>query len=170
MRIMKLKKSVLLSAIVLSTGLSAWAETPKLVVAILVDQLRYDYLERFHDQFGPGGFKAFTDQGVFMTFARYNYAQTVTGPGHASFLSGSTPAVHGIVANDWFDKRTRKPIYCCEDKTVTIIGTESAKGGMSPRNFIGSTFADQMRLHYHSKVVGISMKDRGAILPAGKKP
>ncbi|MDB6130393.1 MAG: alkaline phosphatase [Verrucomicrobiales bacterium] len=157
----------------LALGLGAFssiAQTPKLVVAILVDQFRYDYLERFDRQFAKNGFNLFVNKGVFMTYARYNYCPTVTGPGHASFLSGSTPALHGIIANDWIDKKTKKQIYCCDDSSVFGVGTATNLSKMSPRNFIGSNFADQMRLHYQSKVVGISMKDRGAILPAGKKP
>ena len=146
------------------------AEPPKLVVAILVDQLRYDYLERFHDQFPEGGFRLLTDQGAFMTFARYNYAPTITAPGHASVFSGAPPSMHGIIGNDWFDKRAKKSIYCCADTTVNGVGTTKSSGKMSPRNFIGANFADQLRLQYRTKVVGISMKDRGAILPAGKKP
>ncbi len=155
---------------VAATLVRAAAEEPKLIVAILVDQMRYDYLERFHDKFGEGGFKLLTDQGAFMTFARYNYCPTITAPGHASAFSGSPPAMHGIIGNDWFDKRTRKMMYCVGDSTVTGVGTNGSAGKMSPRNFIGSNFADQLRLHYQSKVVGISMKDRGAILPAGKQP
>jgi predicted AlkP superfamily pyrophosphatase or phosphodiesterase len=146
------------------------AEPPKLVVAILVDQLRYDYLERFHDQFSERGFRLLTEKGAFMTFAHYNYMPTITGPGHASFLSGSPPAVHGIISNDWFDKRTLKTMNCVSDPDVQGVGAEGTVGQRSPRNFIGSTFADEMRLRYHSKVVGISHKDRSAILPADKKP
>lgn len=150
--------------------LCARADDPKLVVAILVDQMRYDYLERFAGLMPPGGFKLLTEHGASMTFARYNYCPTVTGPGHASFLSGATPAMHGIIANDWFDRQTGKKRYCVEDTTVEGVGTKTAKGRMSPRNFTGTTLADQMRLAFGSKVVGVSMKDRGAILPAGKKP
>jgi predicted AlkP superfamily pyrophosphatase or phosphodiesterase len=145
------------------------AETPRLVVAILVDQLRYDYLERYHDQFAANGFRLFTRDGTFMTFARYDYCPTVTGPGHASFLSGATPAMHGIVANDWIDRKTHKGVYCCDDPSVKAVGTTNGSK-MSPRNFVGANFADQMRLHFRSHVISVSMKDRGAILPAGKKP
>jgi predicted AlkP superfamily pyrophosphatase or phosphodiesterase len=143
---------------------------PKLILSILVDQFRYDYVERFHDQFAEDGLKMLTDRGTFMTFARYNYFPTITGPGHASFFSGTTPSSHGIIANDWFDKRTGKMTYCVGDPSVTGVGTESPAGRMSPRNFIGANFSDMMRMHYQSKIIGISMKDRGAILPAGKKP
>lgn len=143
---------------------------PKLILSILVDQFRYDYVDRLHDELTDGGLKMLSDQGTFMTFARYNYFPTITAPGHASFFSGTTPASHGIIGNNWFDKRANKVVYCVSDPDVKGVGTESAAGKMSPRNFIGGNFSDMMRLHYQSKVVGISMKDRGAILPAGKKP
>lgn len=146
------------------------AERPKLVVTILVDQFRYDYLERFRDQLSDGGFRRLMDEGAFMTFAQYNYAPTVTGPGHASFLSGAPPSVHGIIANDWFDIRTRKMLNCVGDDSVATVGGGKTEGQRSPRNFVGSNFADEMRLRFHSRVVGVSLKDRGAILPAGKKP
>lgn len=150
--------------------LSSSADEPKLVVAILVDQLRSDYLDRFRDQFTDGGFRLLLDQGAFMSFAHYDYSPTVTGPGHATFLGGTPPAVHGIISNDWFDKRTGKSLNCVADASVQGVGGAAGEGQRSPRNFIGSNFADEMRLRYHSKVVGISLKDRGAILPAGKKP
>lgn len=146
------------------------AEKPKLVVAILVDQLRADYLERFREDFVENGFRLFTDRGAYVTNAQYDYSPTVTGPGHASFFSGAGPSMHGIIGNDWFDKRTGKMMYCVSDDGVKSVGTESDAGKMSPRNFVGANFSDQMRLHYRSKVIGISMKDRGAVLPAGKKP
>jgi predicted AlkP superfamily pyrophosphatase or phosphodiesterase len=152
---------------------AATAETPqppKLVVAILVDQLRSDYLDRFRDQFGEGGFKLLLEKGAFMANAHYSYAPTVTGPGHASFLSGAPPAVHGIIGNEWFDKRTRKGINCVSDPDVEGVGGAEGEGKRSPRNFIGSNFSDEMRLRFQSKVVGVSLKDRGAILPSGKKP
>ena len=167
---MKIRSLLLAAACAFVLPRNGAAEEPKLVVAILVDQLRYDYLERFHNQFVEGGFKRLTDQGAFMTFAQYSYAPTVTGPGHASFLSGAPPAVHGIIQNDWFDKRTRKTLNCVADPDVQGVGGDASAGRRSPRNFIGSNFSDEMRLRYQSKVVGVSIKDRGAILPAGKKP
>ncbi|MGV3773820.1 MAG: alkaline phosphatase family protein [Verrucomicrobiales bacterium] len=151
-------------------GSEAKGETPKLVVAIVVDQLRYDYLERFHHQFSTNGFKAFTERGTFMTFGRYDYAPTVTGPGHASVFAGSGPAMHGIIGNDWFDKRTGKTMYCVADPSVEGVGTATNKSRISPKNFIGDSFADELRLRYQSKVVAISIKDRGAVLPGGRQP
>jgi predicted AlkP superfamily pyrophosphatase or phosphodiesterase len=166
----------LIASSTVSLTLTAPAQTtppqdapPRLVVAILVDQLRYDYLERFHNHFGPGGFRTFTERGAFLTFAQYDYAPTVTGPGHASFLSGATPSIHGIIGNDWFDKKTGKSVNCVNDPDVAGVGVKNPSSGKrSPKNFIGSTLSDEMRLRFRSKVVGISLKDRGAILPAGR--
>lgn len=151
-------------------GLQARAGAPKLVVAIAVDQLRYDYLERFEPQLSPNGFRVMTERGVFMTFARYNYAPTVTGPGHASYLSGCGPAVHGILGNSWFNKKTRKEVGCVSDSSVQSVGTTNSAGQASPHQFIGATLADQLRLQFDSKVISAALKDRGAILPAGKRP
>lgn len=145
------------------------AEKPKLVVAIIVDQMRYDYLERAPEKFANEGFRLLLDRGAFMTAARFDYFPTVTAPGHASYLSGSGPALHSIIGNEWFDKRTGKDLYCCADTNVVAVGTTN-KSAMSPRNFVGATVADQMRLHFNSKVISVSLKDRGAIFPAGKKP
>ena len=91
------------------------ATEPKLVVAIMVDQMRYDYLERFASFFSTNGFRLLMDRGAFMTFGRYNYVPTVTGAGHASYLSGAGPAEHGIIGNSWFDKVRRKNVYCVGD-------------------------------------------------------
>ncbi len=144
-------------------------EPPKLVLAIVVDQMRYDYLERSPHLFATNGFRLLIEHGAFMTSGKYNYYPTITGPGHASFLSGCGPAVHGIIGNDWFDRNSGKDVYCCTDTNVVALGTTN-KNQMSPRNLVGATVADQMRLRFNSKVIGISLKDRAAILPAGKKP
>jgi predicted AlkP superfamily pyrophosphatase or phosphodiesterase len=163
-------RSIATAALVFAGAFPAAAEPPKLVVAIVVDQLRYDYLERFNDQFGKGGFRLLMEEGAFLTSAHYNYAPTVTGPGHATILSGAPPSVHGIIGNDWFDKRTGKNLNCVADPDVEGVGAQGNSAKRSPRNFIGSNLADEMRLRFRSKVVGLSLKDRGAILPAGKKP
>lgn len=162
-------KKFLFLAAVFVTCLTQAAERPKLVVSIIVDQLRYDYLERFQEHFTEGGFGLFYKQGAVLSFGRYNYFPTSTAPGHATVLSGCPPSEHGIIGNEWFDKRTRKSVYCAEDTSVEGVGITGKSGQRSPKNFIGSNLADQMRLHLGSRVVGISMKDRGAILPAGKK-
>src|ERR1041384_7043388 len=161
--------SLLLAVFSIGEAALCAADLPKLVVTIIVDQMRYDYIERASDKLVNEGFRLMTDRGAFMTFARYNYFPTITGPGHASYLSGSPPGVHGIIGNDWFDKRTGKDLYCCADTNVVAVGTTN-KSAMSPGNFVGPTVAEQMRLAFNSKVISVSMKDRGAILPAGKKP
>lgn len=143
---------------------------PKLIVAILVDQLRYDYLERFHDQFATNGFRRLMDHGAFMTGARYDYAPTLTGPGHATFLSGALPAMHGIIANNWFDRKTGKETGCVDDESVDGVAVTLDQERSSPKNFIGDGFADELRLRFGSKVISISLKNRAAILPGGKKP
>src|SRR3954452_12614339 len=110
--------SLLLAALSLGpTSLSA-ADLPKLVVTIIVDQMRYDYLERAPDKFANEGFRLLIERGAFMTFARYNYFPTITGPGHATYLSGPPPAVHGMIGNEWFDKRAGEDLYCCADTNV----------------------------------------------------
>ena len=167
---MRLSKLITASCIVIGASLAAIAQEPKLIVAIVVDQMRYDYLEKFHDQFAGSGLRMLMERGAFFTSAHYDYAPTVTGPGHASYLSGTSPALHGIIGNDWFDKASKKMVNCVEDLSVQGVGISGKYGSRSPRNFIGSNFADELRLRHHTKVVGISLKDRGAILPAGKKP
>lgn len=143
---------------------------PKMVVGIIVDQMRYDYLYRYYDQYVEGGFKRMMNEGFNCRNNHYGYALTVTGPGHASVYTGSIPAINGIVGNDWYDKTTNKGVYCVEDSTVTTIGsTNKTVGKMSPRNLLVSTITDQLRIatNFRNKTIGISIKDRGAILPAG---
>ncbi|MCC7377545.1 MAG: alkaline phosphatase family protein [Verrucomicrobiales bacterium] len=165
-----MKVHIFLITFLLSFVVPAKAAPPRLIVAILIDQLRYDYLERFDHLFVTNGFRLFSDHGAVMTFAHYNYVPTVTGPGHASFLSGSTPMMHGIIANSWFDRKSGKEIGCVDDPSVEGVGGTPGSGRASPKNFIGDSFADELRLRFGSKVVGLSIKDRAAILPAGRKP
>ncbi len=144
-------------------------KSPKLIIGIVVDQMRADYLERFKDKFSEGGFKRLMQQGLVCTNTNINYFQTVTAPGHAAIYTGTTPSINGIVENDWFDRRLGWTRYCVGDSTVKSVGTYSAAGMMSPRNLFSTTITDQLRLafNFKSRVVGISLKDRGAILPAG---
>lgn len=145
------------------------AQPPRLVVGIVADQMRQDYLTRFWHLYGEGGFKRLVQQGYAFDNAHYEYAPTVTGPGHAHVFTGANPAVHGIIGNEWFDRKEGKVVYCAEDKTVQTVGSPSNNGQMSPRRMTATTIGDELRLHnnFQSKVIGISLKDRGAILSAG---
>ncbi len=145
------------------------AQSPKLVVGIIVDQMRYDYLTRFWDQYGEGGFKRMVQEGFNCKNNHFNYAPTTTGPGHTSVYTGTFPAIHGIIGNDWYDKETGKMVYCAGDDSYSSVGTTSDAGQMSPHRMLTTTITDQLRLHtqQRGKVIGIALKDRGAILPAG---
>ena len=146
------------------------AERPRLVVGIMVDQMRQEYLYRYWDKFGDHGFKRLVNQGFTLHNAHFNYAPTVTGPGHASVYTGTTPAIHGIIDNSWFDKGTGKSAYCAGDDTQQTVGSETASvGKMSPHRMLTTTITDELKLatQKRSKVIGISFKDRGSVLPAG---
>ncbi len=149
----------------------AQQQKPKLVIGIVIDQMRYDYLDRYWNKFGNDGFKKIINNGFNCKNTHYNYMPTYTGPGHASIYTGTTPENHGIIANDWYNKRDKKMMYCAEDTTVKTIGSTSKDGLMSPKNMITTTITDQLKLNtnFKGKVIGISLKDRGAILPAGHK-
>ena len=144
---------------------------PKLVLGIMVDQMRYDYLERYYSKYSNGGFKRLMNQGFNCRNNHYHYASTITGPGHAAVYTGSVPAVNGIIGNDWYDPFLNKTVYVAEDTTVRAVGTEIAgtEGKRSPVNMKVTTITDQLRLatQFKSKVIGIAAKDRGGILPAG---
>jgi len=144
-------------------------ETPKLVVGIVVDQMRYDYLTRFWDRFGDDGFKRLVNDGFNCKNNHYNYAPTKTAPGHASIFTGTSPKNHGIIGNDWYNKFEKQMVYCAGDTNVEPLGTTSSAGKMSPHRMVSTSFADQNRLHtqFKGKTIGVSVKDRGAILPAG---
>ncbi|WP_459211027.1 alkaline phosphatase PafA [Aquimarina rhabdastrellae] len=144
-------------------------DVPKLVVGVVVDQMRYDYLTRFYDRFGDEGFKRMMNEGFNCKNNHFNYIPTYTGPGHASVYTGTTPQIHGVISNTWYDKFKDEEVYCASDNNVNPIGTEDRAGKMSPHRLKTMTVADQNRLHtqMRGKTIGISLKDRGAILPAG---
>ncbi|WP_374754304.1 alkaline phosphatase PafA [Dyadobacter tibetensis] len=146
------------------------ASGPKLVVGIVVDQMRFDYLYRYYDQYTEGGFKRMMNEGFNCRNNHYSYAITVTAAGHSSIYTGSVPAINGIVGNEWYDRATGQGVYCVDDSTVSTVGSDNVSvGKMSPRNLYSSTVTDQLRIasNFRSKVVGVSIKDRGSILPAG---
>ena len=142
---------------------------PKLVIGIVVDQMRQDYIYRYWNKFGNGGFKKLINEGFFYKNAHFNYVPTYTGPGHASIYTGTSPATHGIIANDWYDKETNTVVYCTDDKTVKTIGSESKAGIMSPKKLLTTTIGDELKINTNqrSKVFAVSLKDRSSILPAG---
>ena len=144
----------------------------RLVVGIVIDQFRYDYLTRFEDQFVEGGFRRFLTRGANFTENNYLHTPTYTAPGHATFMSGTTPALNGIIGNEWYDRKSGKTVSSVSDGNVKQLGGRDGGAGASPHRLIGSTLGDQMKLtsQGRSKVVGISLKDRSAILPVGKRP
>jgi predicted AlkP superfamily pyrophosphatase or phosphodiesterase len=142
---------------------------PKLVVGIVIDQMRFDYVYRFWDKLGNDGFKRMLSEGYNCRNTNYNYVPTYTGPGHTSIYTGTTPSVHGIIANDWYDREKNKYVYCASDENVNAVGSNVEEGKRSPRRMLTTTVGDQLHLatNNESKVIGIALKDRSAILPAG---
>ena len=142
---------------------------PKLVVGIVVDQMRWDYLYRYANRYGSGGFNRMLREGFTCENTQIPYVPTVTAAGHTSIYTGSVPSVHGIAGNDFIIQATGKTLYCTEDNTVQGVGVKGSAGQMSPRNLLSTTITDELKLatNFRSKVIGIAMKDRGGILPAG---
>ncbi len=144
---------------------------PKLVVGIVIDQMRWDYLERYAPLFkANGGFKRMMNNGFSCDNTQIGYTPSVTACGHTGIYSGTVPAIHGITGNAWYDQLQKKNVYCTEDKSVEAVGSSGAGDGqMSPKNMLVTSIADELRMasNFKSKVIGIAIKDRGAILPAG---
>jgi predicted AlkP superfamily pyrophosphatase or phosphodiesterase len=142
---------------------------PKLIVGIVVDQMRNDYIYRYWNRYGNGGFKRLVNDGYYCKNAHYNYIPTFTGPGHSSIYTGTTPRTHGIIANDWFVKTNGKEMYCTQDTAVKSVGSNSKAGWMSPKNQLTSTIGDELKMtsNKKAKVFGVALKDRSSILPAG---
>jgi len=152
-----------------SSGKSGELSRPKLVVGIVVDQMRWDYLYRYYDRYSNDGFKRLITQGFNANNTNIDYVPTVTAIGHTTIYTGSVPSIHGIAGNDFIINATGKTMYCTEDKTVTTVGSTSSAGEMSPKNMLTSTITDELQLatNFRSKVIGVAIKDRGSILPAG---
>lgn len=141
---------------------------PRLIIGIVVDQMRYDFIWRFWDLYGDGGFKRMVNEGFLCKDTRYNYFLTTTAPGHATIYTGTTPALHGIVDNNWYDRSSGQVIYCTTDSSTKTVGDESAAVSSSPFRLETSTVTDELKLvSKESKVIGIAIKDRSAIMPAG---
>lgn len=154
------------------TSTFAQLDKPKLVVGIVVDQMRADYLYRFANHYGEDGLKLLMKEGANFQNCHYNYVPTFTGPGHASIYTGTTPANHGIVANAWWSREEGKRVNCVEDQQSKPVGSSpDTKGNYSPMRLKSNTITDQVKLmDSRSKVYSISIKNRGAILPGGHAP
>jgi predicted AlkP superfamily pyrophosphatase or phosphodiesterase len=148
---------------------SAYNARPKLVVVIVIDQFRGDYLERYRDQFGDGGFRLFIDRGAYFSDCNYDYANTRTAPGHATLFTGSYTSGHGIVSNEWWDPQKKKRVTSVEDDNTKIVGLDRSGPGASPHNLMSDTLGDELKLATGGKarVFAVSLKDRAAVLPAG---
>jgi hypothetical protein len=145
-------------------------QRPKLIVGIVVDQMRWDFLYRYYDRYAKdGGFKRLLSQGFSCENTLIPYIPTLTACGHSSIYTGSVPAINGITGNDWWDYQRSQIVYCTGDEKFTTIGSIGSEGQMSPQNLLVTTIGDELRLasNFKSKVIGIALKDRGAILPAG---
>lgn len=169
---MALRQPFLCFLLLIIGGPALAQQRPKLVVGIVVDQMRYDYLYRYYDKYSDNGLKKLMREGFNCRNNHYDYVPTYTGPGHAAVYTGTSPAINGIAGNDWYDRYTGENMYCAEDQSVRSVGSESDAGKMSPRNLLASTITDQLRMasRKRSKVVGVALKDRGSILPAGHMP
>lgn len=167
-----MRKLLLSFLFLLAISLYAQTNRPKLVIGIVVDQMRHDYLQRFESKFTDSGFKRMINEGFEARNNHYNYIPTYTGPGHASIYTGTTPRFHGIIANDWYSRALDDDMYCAGNPTATNIGGSPAAGKISPENLLANTITDELKLstNFRSKVIGISIKDRGAVLPAGHIP
>ena len=172
-----MNKILLLCLLVYAGGIRAQGTSPqtvsrpKLVVGIVVDQMRWDFLYRYYDRYAVnGGFKRMLSQGFSCENTFIPYAPTVTAPGHATVYTGTVPGIHGIAGNAWWDREQMRTVYCTEDLTVNAVGIgPSDAGQMSPRNMLATSICDQLKFgtNFKSKVIGVAIKDRGSILPAG---
>jgi len=144
-------------------------DRPKLVVGIIVDQMRYDYLTKFYDRYGERGFKRLLGEGFNYENAHYSYMPTVTAVGHASVYTGTAGSGHGIIANNWYDKYAKKMIYCVDDFNYQAVGTDESNEQKSPVNLLSTTVTDQLRLSQNmkGKTIAIGLKDRSAVIPGG---
>src|SRR5271165_847433 len=171
--------SVLFCACAPLSSASAYNAHPKLVVVIVIDQFRGDYLERYHDKFGEGGFRLLIDHGANFTDCNYDYANTRTAPGHATLFTGAYSNDHGIVANEWWDPKKKRAVTSVVDDDTQLVGISAGidantnanikKAGASPHNLLADTLGDELKLatQGQSRVLSLSLKDRAAVLPGG---
>jgi predicted AlkP superfamily pyrophosphatase or phosphodiesterase len=145
------------------------SQKPKLIIGIVVDQMRFDYLTRFNKYFGEEGFKRLIKEGSNFTYAHFNYVPTYTAPGHTSIYTGTTPFFHGIIGNNWYDKTKDEMVSSVWDNSFQSVGVQTNEGQRSPGKILSNTITDQLKIATNgkSKVISVSIKDRAAILPGG---
>jgi predicted AlkP superfamily pyrophosphatase or phosphodiesterase len=148
---------------------SAYDAHPKLIVVIVIDQFRGDYLERYRNQFGDAGFRLLLDHGAYFSNCNYNYANTRTAPGHATLFTGAYSNGHGIVSNEWWEPNKKRMVTSVEDDNTKLVGTAGDKTGASPHNLLADTLGDELKLATQGKarVFAVSLKDRASVLPGG---
>ena len=152
-----------------TAGVRSEVSRPKLVVGLVVDQMRWDYFYRYYSRYGNGGFKRLLNGGFKCENTFINYIPSYTAIGHSSIYTGSVPALHGIAGNNWIEQYSGAKMYCTQDDAVNSVGTTSDAGKMSPKNLLATTITDELRLatNFKSKTVSIALKDRSSILPGG---
>jgi predicted AlkP superfamily pyrophosphatase or phosphodiesterase len=180
-----MKRSALLVVLIASLTLQISAQSvipsktpppglarPRLIVGIVVDQMRWDYLYRYYSRYGTGGFKRLLNEGFTCEDTYISHLPAFTAVGHTTIFTGSVPSIDGIAGNDWIDQATGKSVYCTQDDSVQPVGGTAPAGNMSPRNLLATTITDELMLasNFQSRVVGVSLKDRASILPAGHTP
>src|SRR3974377_2278793 len=148
---------------------SAYSASPKLVVILVIDQLRGDYLDRYHDEFGQSGVRAFSARGAYFPACYYDYANTRTAPGHATIATGTYTSGHGILANEWWVPSSKKVLSSVDDESTKLVGIEGDAMGAWPHTLLAGTLGGELRLatRGNSRVFGIALKDRAAILTTG---
>jgi len=165
-----MKRFLLLSIFSLLTFTNySQSQAPKLVIGVVVDQMRYDYLTKYAERFGENGFKKLINEGFLLKNAHFSYVPTYTAVGHSSIYTGTTPSHHGIIGNNWYDKYLKKSIYCVDDARYETIGVNNKSGQKSPYRLVSTTVTDQLQLaqNMRGKVISLAIKDRSAILPGG---
>lgn len=166
----RLRSLAIITSAMMFINMYAEITHPKLVVGIVIDQMRWDYLYRYEKHYGEGGFKRLLNEGFSCENTRLPYVPSVTAIGHTCIYTGSIPSIHGIAGNNFM--KNGEKVYCTDDNSVTSVGTKSNAGMMSPRNLWATTIGDEMKIATNgkSKVVSVALKDRASILPAGNNP
>src|SRR4051812_48489141 len=160
-----MRKLILLGLLLQVLLSDAQIARPKLVVGIVVDQMRWDYLYRFNSRYGSDGWNRLLREGFSCENTLIPYVPSYTGPGHTCVYTGSVPALHGIIGNNWYDREQKKTVYCTDDSNAITVGSNSTAGKMSPRNLWANTITDELRLatNFKSKTIAIALKDRASI-------